>query len=101
MKFKISPEVVRMIAMITAFVQTVGATLALAAPGTVSATLILVIVAIGGGLQAALASYSQGTQTNPPAGMLTEERAAELTDPDPDTEPTPPRFIPGGPVYPQ
>lgn len=78
-KFKISPEVVRLVAMITAFVQTVGASLALAAPGAISATVVLVLVAVGGGLQAALASYAQGMQTNPPEGMLTEERAAELT----------------------
>lgn len=100
MKFKISPEVVRLIAMITAFVQTVGASLALAAPGTVSATVVLVFVAIGGGLQAALVAYGQGIQTNPPEGMITEERAAELTTQDADTEPTP-RFVPGGSVYPQ
>ena len=83
MKFKINPEVVRLITMITAFVQTVGATLALAAPGAVPTTLVLVVVTVGGGLQAALASYSQGMQTNPPEGMLTEERAAELDGQEP------------------
>jgi hypothetical protein len=78
-KFKINPEIVRLVTMVTAFFQAVGAALALAAPGAVPATLVLVFVVIGGGLQAALASYSQGMQTNPPEGMLTEERAAELS----------------------
>lgn len=79
MRFKINPEVVRLIAMITAFVQTVGGSLALAAPDVLSPVVALVLMAIGGGLAAALAAYQQGTQTNPPEGMLTEERAAELS----------------------
>jgi len=61
MRFKIDPEVVRLIAMIAAFVQIVGATLA--ANDVIPKAPVLVLVAIGAGLQGALIAYAQGVQT--------------------------------------
>lgn len=63
MRFKIDPEIVRLIAMVTGFVQMLGATLA--ASRALPDRPVLIIIAVGAGLQAALAAYAQGVHTDP------------------------------------
>lgn len=77
MRFKISPEMIRLIAIVAAGVQ--AFTAVLTGTDVVSSKVLVIIVAAGAFLQATAAAYSQGVQTNPPEGMLTEERARELS----------------------
>lgn len=84
MMVKISPEIVRLVTAITAGLQLFAAMLT--GTDVISPSVLVVLVAVGASLQAALAAYGQGVQTNPPAGMLTEERARELSAP-PERDP--------------
>ena len=92
MVVKVSPEVVRLVTAITAGVQMFSAMLT--GTDVLPTSALVVIVAVGASLQAALMAYGQGVQTNPPAGMLTEERARELSAPDPTPVPNVPEPAP-------
>lgn len=77
MRVKVSPETIRIAQAVTAFVQLLGA--GLTGTDVLPEKALVLLVVIGSALAGALALYSQGIQTNPPEGMITEERAAELT----------------------
>jgi uncharacterized membrane protein YciS (DUF1049 family) len=79
MMVKVSPEVIRITLAVTAGLQLFASMLT----GTdiLPGSALVVIVALSAALQAMCAAYGQGVQTNPPTGMLTEERAKELDAP--------------------
>ena len=87
MRFKIDPEVIRFVQGITAAVQ--GMAAVLTGTDAISKNALVWIVAVGAMLQGFSAFYMQGVNTNPPAGMLTEERAKELSEPDESTPDAP------------
>jgi len=87
MMIKVSPEVIRLTLAITAGLQLFASMLT--GTDVLPASALVVIVALSASLQAMCAAYNQGVQTNPPPGMLTEERAKELAGPAPATEPHP------------
>lgn len=91
MRFKVDPEVVRLAQAVTAFIQLLGA--GLTGTDVLPKNALVLIVVIGSALAGALTLYSQGIQTNPPQGMVTEERAAEITQerelPAAETDPAP------------
>lgn len=76
-KVKVSPEVVRIAQAVIAFVQLLGA--GLTGTDVLPEKALVLLVVIGSALAGAMTLYSQGIQTNPPEGMVTEERAAEIT----------------------
>jgi len=76
-RFRIDPEVVRLVAMLTAFVQVVGASLA--ASNAIPEAPALVLMAIGAGLQGALAAYAQGVQTPTPPQPVSEAGSGSVT----------------------
>lgn len=78
------PELIRLVQAVTAAVQAMAAVLT--GTDAISPTALVWIVAVGAMLQGFGAFYVQGVNTNPPEGMLTEERAKELSTPIPDTE---------------
>lgn len=73
MRFKIDPEVIRLIVMVTAGIQTMTAVLT----GThaIPDAALVWVVAVGAFLQGMSVAYQQGVQTEPPHGMITEEYA--------------------------
>jgi hypothetical protein len=79
MMVKVSPEVIRITLAVTAGLQLFASMLT----GTdiLPGSALVVIVALSAALQAMCAAYGQGVQTNPPPGMLTEERAKDLQTP--------------------
>lgn len=79
MMVKITPEWVRLLTALAAGTQVFAA--ALAGTDVLPVKALIVIVAVGSSLNAMLAAYTQGVQTNPPQGMLTEERAKQLSEP--------------------
>lgn len=92
MRFKINPEAVRLAQAVTAFIQLLGA--GLTGTDVLPKNALVLIVVIGSALAGALTLYSQGMQTNPPDGMLTEERAAELSEErKPAAEPLAPQYV--------
>lgn len=95
MRFKIDPEVIRFVQAITAAVQ--GMAAVLTGTDAITPTALVWIVAVGAMLQGFGAFYVQGVNTNPPEGMLTEERAKELSDPTPTpgAEQPPATYAPG------
>jgi uncharacterized membrane protein YciS (DUF1049 family) len=103
MMVKVSPEVIRITLAVTAGLQLFASMLT----GTdiLPGSALVVIVALSAALQAMCAAYGQGVQTNPPTGMLTEERAKELDAPTPgavepaayETGRAPIPFVPAGP----
>ena len=84
MMVKITPEWVRLLTALVAGSQVFAA--AMTGSDVLSAKALIVIVAVGSSLNAMLAAYTQGVQTNPPQGMLTEERAKQLSEPADTTE---------------
>ena len=94
MRFKLDPELVRLIAAITAAIQVLGATLA--AAHTIPSTPVLIIVAVGSALQAALATYSQGhaTPSNEPSVPSVEAETV------PDAEQPPATYARGAAAVP-
>lgn len=95
MRLKVDPEVVRIAQAITAFIQLLGA--GLTGTDVLPKNALVLIVVIGSALAGALTLYSQGVQTSPPEGMITEERAAELSEPA-RTEPAPDPWVGRAPV---
>jgi len=83
MMFKVDPEVIRFVQAVTAAVQ--GLAAVLTGTDAITPTALIWIVAVGAMLQGFAAFYTQGVNTNPPEGMLTEERAKELSAPNPPT----------------
>lgn len=73
MRVKIDPEVVRLVVAVTAFIQ-MFATGLLTVHG-IPDWIPGVLIALGAALQAMCAAYTQGIQTEPPHGMITEEYA--------------------------
>jgi hypothetical protein len=94
MMVKVSPEVIRITLAVTAGLQLFASMLT--GTDVLPGSALVVIVALSASLQAMCAAYGQGVQTNPPTGMLTEERAKELSPPPPTpTAPVPPVYSPG------
>ena len=96
MMIKVSPEVIRLTLAVTAGLQLFASMLT--GTDVLPASALVVIVALSASLQAMCAAYNQGVQTNPPPGMLTEERAKELAGPAPEVvTATVPFVAPGWP----
>lgn len=73
MRFKIDPEVIRLVVMITAGVQAMTAVLT--GTDALPDVALVWVVALGAFLQGVSAAYAQGQQTEPPHGMITEDYA--------------------------
>lgn len=78
MRFKIDPEVIRLVVMITAGIQAMTAVLT--GTDALPDRAFVWVVAVGAFLQGIAAAYAQGVQTEPAHGMLTEEYSKQ-TDP--------------------
>ena len=99
MRVKVSPEVIRIVLAVVAGLQLFASMLTGvdALPGKV----LVVLTAACAAVALMCSTYTQGLQTNPPQGMLTEERAKELetasapsAPPETPTAPLP-RYEPG------
>lgn len=78
MRFKIDPEVIRLVQMITAGLMAMTAVLT--GTDALPEQALVWVVAAGAFLTGFSAAYAQGQQTEPPHGMITEE-FAKGTDP--------------------
>lgn len=73
MKIKIDPETIRLVQAIAAGLQAVTAVLT--GVDALPPVVLVVVVVVGTFLQATSAAYTQGVQTEPPHGMITEDYA--------------------------
>lgn len=78
MKIKVDPETIRLVQAIAAGLQAVTAVLT--GVDALPPVVLVVVVVVGTFLQATSAAYTQGVQTEPSHGMITEE-LAKSTDP--------------------
>lgn len=85
MRVKIDPEVIRIALAVVAGTQLFASMLT--GVDVLPVKVLLVITAACAAITLMCSTYTQGLQSNPPEGMLTEERAAEL---DEQTEQAPP-----------
>ena len=79
MRVKIDPEIIRITLAIVAGVQLF--TSMLTGVDVLPGKVLIVLTALCASVAAMCVAYTQGVQTNPPQGMLTEEHAKELETP--------------------